>query len=160
MRTPVIMRGRGVAEARARGFTLIENMVALAVFAIGMMGVVYLYLNGLGLSQKSQGLSQANIAMQEIIGMMRADGNEALLYNGVATRSAALPPSGTLAAANVATWMQDLRALPGVGAQQGGSGTIQVQPINPASKLCPCQANVQIQWGAGNVYQVQTDVDY
>lgn len=156
MRPSIVIRSGSCERLRQAGFTLIENMIALAVFAIGMMGVVFLFLNGIGISRTSQNLSQAYIAMQEIVGMMRADTHEVVQYNGVnTTASSGLPP---VAAQNVATWAKTLSALPGAPGKRGGFGTIQVIPTQ--GNLCPCQALVTIYWGASNQYQVETDVDY
>ena len=109
------------ARVGAAGFTLIENMVALAIFAVGMMAIVYIMLNGIGLSRTSQSLTQAYVAMQEIVSMMRADHLDEYLYNNVDTLNGAnVPPISTVAGQNVATWMQSLKYLPGSGGAAGG----------------------------------------
>lgn len=142
------------------GFSLIENMVALAIFAIGIMAVVYMLMNGVGRSRTSQSLTQAYVAMQEIVGMIRADGAEALSYNGVQTGSTTTWPSAQVPREDIATWVQSLLYLPGSPGTHGGTGEIAVQSAVPGSVNCPCQATIVINWGRGKSYQVTTYVDY
>lgn len=154
--------GRSQASGSgAAGFTLIENMIALAVFAIGMMGIVYMMLNGVGLSRTSQSLTQAYVAAQEIIGMMRAAGPGIYQYNNVNTKNGA-PSASTVAGQNISTWMQSLQYLPGSGAIHGGYGQITITPEAGVSVgLCPCNAQVTITWDGGRKsYVVETVVGY
>lgn len=163
MRERISQGGRRAPRGLARGFTLIENMVALAVFAIGMMAIVYMMLNGMGLSRTSQSLTQAYVAMQEIVSMIRADHLEDLRYNNVDTQvSTTLPSLSTVAGQNVATWMESLQHLPGSGAAAGGYGQIAVTPAaGVAPGGCPCNAQITITWDGGRKsYVVETMVGY
>lgn len=151
------------ARVGAAGFTLIENMVALAIFAVGMMAIVYIMLNGIGLSRTSQSLTQAYVAMQEIVSMMRADHLDEYSYNKVDTLNGAnVPPISTVAGQNVATWMQSLKYLPGSGGAAGGYGQIAVAPgVGVAPGFCPCDAQITITWAGGRKsYVVETMVGY
>lgn len=152
---------RAVSRSGAAGFTLIENMIALAVFAIGMMGIVYMMLNGVGLSRTSQSLTQAYVAAQEIIGMMRADQFGIYQYNNVNTKNGA-PSVSTVAGQNVSAWMQSLQYLPGSGATPGGYGQITVTPrVGVSAGSCPCDARITITWAGGRKsYVVETVVGY
>jgi type IV pilus assembly protein PilV len=147
-----------------QGFTLIENMVALAIFAIGITAIVYLLLNGIGLSRSSQSLTGAYIGMQEMAAMIRADGGEALQYNGVNTAVASSFPSTSypIADSNVASWANTLAELPGApGTGKGGYGTITVYPTLWATPgQCPCWATITVYWANGDSYAVQTIVGY
>ena len=164
MRKPIKKRSpRRVRGGCAPGFTLIENMVALAIFAIGMMGVVYTLLTGMGLSRTSQSLTQAYVAMQEIVSMMRADALEISQYTDVDTsRPSSLPSSSSVAGKNVATWIQSLKKLPGSGTAAGGYGRISIKSaagVPPGS--CPCDAKITITWAGGRKsYVVETMVGY
>ncbi len=147
----------------APGFTLIENMVALAIFAIGMMGIVYTLLEGMGLSRTSQSLTQAYVAMQEIVSMIRADSLEHSQYNDVDTsKPSSLPSTSRIAGKNLMTWMQSLQKLPGSGTAAGGYGRISVKSaagVPPGS--CPCDAKITITWAGGRKsYVVETMVGY
>ncbi|WP_298136411.1 prepilin-type N-terminal cleavage/methylation domain-containing protein [Acidiferrobacter sp.] len=145
----------------AAGFTLIENMVALVIFAIGMLAIVFVMLDGMSLSQSSQGLTQAYVAMQEIVGMMRADNLDIYQYNNVNTQTAA-PSTATVVGQNITTWMESLRHLPGSGTSVGGYGQIAITPTSGTLPgLCPCNATVTITWAGGrNSYVVNTVVGY
>lgn len=145
-----------------RGFTLIENMVALAIFAIGIMAIVFLLLNGIAISRTSHALTGAYVAMQDMVGMIRADPRDAMLYNGVDTAPGSAysaPSGGTGPGANINSWASVLAQLPGYGSRGGGYGTITVASVN-GTKLCPCSATVTVYWGRANRYQVITDVAY
>ncbi|MHB8232971.1 MAG: type IV pilus modification PilV family protein [bacterium] len=147
---------------KSRGFTLIENMVALAIFSIGIMAIVYLLLEGMAMSKGGQSLTQAYIAAQEMAGMLRADAyaNSALSYNGINTTQ----PNGGVGGSpieqtNIATWAQSLAYLPGSGGAVGGYGTVQVLAVGAAG--CPCEATITVHWTGGlNSYVVQTMVGY
>ena len=165
MRPFIAHRGSLRRPAAGAGFTLIENMVALAVFAIGMLAIVYLFLYGIGASRTSQSLTQAYVAMQEIVGMMRADSAQALMYKNIDTQAGAsqvLPATNTIPATNVATWMNSLKALPGAGNQIGGYGKVTVTSApTSAPGTCPCDATIEIVWAGGeDKYVVQTVVGY
>jgi len=143
-----------------RGFTLIENMVALAIFSVGMMAIVFMLLNGIALSRTGQSLTRVNLAMEEILGMIRSDGADAIQYNNVNTALTATVPTGAgPVATNIATWIQSLKNLPGAGLVTGGSGSITMTSV-AGGVSCPCVAQVTIQWGIHKSYTVTTDVDY
>jgi type IV pilus assembly protein PilV len=65
---PVPMRAR-----RARGFTLVETLVALLALSIGLLGVAGLQLNGLRANQSSAWRSQATYLAYDILDRMRAN---------------------------------------------------------------------------------------
>lgn len=152
--------------AGAAGFTLIENMIALVIFVVGILAIGYLIVDGMGLSKSSQGQTGAYVAAQEMAGMLRAAGPGALAYNGVAL-SSTNPPMGnaTIEETNLQTWWQALTQLPGTygAATVAGTGQprlqarIQVTPVN--GTLCPCNATITESWGQ-ETYVVTTAVDY
>lgn len=151
---------------RAAGFSLIENMVAMVIFVIGILAIGYLIVDGMGLSKTSQGQTGAYVAAQEMAGMLRAAGSGALAYNGV-TLSSTNPPTGnaTIEQANLRTWWQALTQLPGAAGSATLAGTgqprlqarIAVVPVN--GTLCPCTATITESWGQDS-YVVTTAVDY
>ncbi len=146
-----------------RGFTLIENMVALAIFAIGVMAIALLLLNSMGLAKNSRGLTGAFIAARDMAGMIRANTQNALTYNGIQTPAPALTAStgsggtGSVEAIDVANWEAILAQLPGSGTTPP-SGTVTVLAANGA--MCPCDATITVSWGAGNQYILNTTVGF
>ncbi|MDA8390486.1 MAG: prepilin-type N-terminal cleavage/methylation domain-containing protein [Gammaproteobacteria bacterium] len=155
----------GVGVRAGRGFTLIENMVALAIFAIGVMAIGYLLLDGMSLAQNSRGLTGAYIAAQDMAGMIRANGTNALSYNGIQTPAPGVAastgggPPGSVEATDVTTWEGILAALPGSG-HTPPSGSVTVAPSLQGTTTCPCTTTILVSWGAGDQYVLQTMVDY
>lgn len=66
--------------ARARGFTLIEVLVALLILAIGVLGIVALQYKGLKYSHDANLRSQINFLAYDISDRMRLNRNNAADY--------------------------------------------------------------------------------
>ncbi len=62
-----------MSKRRARGFTLVEVLVALLALSIGLLGVAGLQLNGLRANQSSAWRSQATYLAYDILDRMRAN---------------------------------------------------------------------------------------
>lgn len=170
---PVVIARAVSLRPRARthrlgGFTLIENLVALAIFMVGIMAVTYLLADSVTLAKTGQGQTAAYLAAQEVIGMLRASGANALSYNGV-TVSSVNPPSSdgaTVFQSNLSTWWQALLHLPGAAgpptiAATGKprvAGALQVLATN-GNGQCPCSATITESWGQ-NTYVVSTEIVY
>lgn len=153
------------AMRSASGFTLIENMIALAVFAIGVLAIGFLIVDGIGLAKTGQGETQAYIAAQEMIGMLRGDSAGAINYN-VNLSSTSPPTGGSPEDVNLETWWAALSQLPGT----SGSPTIaatgkprlqaSIQVVSTfGNNQCPCNALITESWGQSS-YVVATTVDY
>ena len=150
------------------GFTLIENLVAMVIFMIGIMAVTYLLADGVNLSKTGEGQTTAYIAAQEIVGMLRVSGPGALSYNGVTLTSQNPPPGGgtSIFQTNLQTWWQSLLQLPGAAGPPINASTgkprlqanIQVIPAGGAGP-CPCQAVITESWEQ-NTYVVSTEIGY
>lgn len=152
------------------GFTLIENLVAMVIFLVGVMAVTYLLADGVHLSKTGQGQTTAYIAAQEIIGMLRVSGPNAVSYNGV-TLTSQNPPVGGGASVfqtNLQTWWQSLLQLPGTAGSPTIASTgqprlqasIQVKPAGAGGNgQCPCLATITESWEQ-NTYAVSTEIGY
>lgn len=68
----------------ARGFTLIEVMVALTVVSIGMLGIASLYTQSLGASRTTQYRSQAINLMSDMTDRIRGNRLGGVAYAGAA----------------------------------------------------------------------------
>lgn len=162
MRRPIINWQGNTRARNERGFTLIENMIALVIFAIGIMAIVYLLVDGMVMSKGGQSLTQAYIAADEMAGMLRTDAADALSYNGMNTSSAGanVSPKGPVEATNIKTWEQSLQYLPGLGGAVGGYGTVAVTSLTN-TVTCPCTAVITVYWAGGNdTYAEQTVIGY
>lgn len=151
--------------ASVSGFTLIENMIALAIFAIGVLAIGYLVVDGMGLAKTGQGETGAYIAAQEIIGMLRGDSAGAINYN-VSLSSTNPPIGGSPEDVNLETWWAALTQLPGAAGSStiAATGQPRVQASIQVSSIfgnnqCPCNALITESWGQ-NHYVVATTVDY
>ncbi|MEY2342044.1 prepilin-type N-terminal cleavage/methylation domain-containing protein [Acidithiobacillus sp. IBUN Pt1247-S3] len=135
---------------REKGLTLIEAMVALAVFAIGSLGILSIYLGTFSSAQQNQNLTSGYEIAQSAMGVLRANGANALSLNGASiTQSSASntlldPVSQAMSAYGMPTQSQVSLTLSSL----NGNG------------LCPCSATVSVSWAGGNQYSTQSIVGY
>jgi len=73
-------------RVRARGFTLIEALVALIVLSIGLLGIAGMQISGLRANQSAASRTQASYLADDIADRMRA--------NYTAARNGELPLPG------------------------------------------------------------------
>ena len=75
---------------RTKGFSLIEVLIAVLIFAIGLLGVASLQLFGLQQNQNSQMRTQAVILAQDMAERLRANqlGWQSGAYHGIDSRGA------------------------------------------------------------------------
>ncbi|MBU2753792.1 prepilin-type N-terminal cleavage/methylation domain-containing protein [Acidithiobacillus sp. CV18-2] len=136
---------------RQQGLTLIEAMVALAIFAIGSLGIIGLFLNSFSMSAQNQNLTSGFEIAQSAVGVLRANGANALNLNG-ATASASSASNSLLAPVS--------SVMSAYGMPPQASVTIIVATTITGANLCPCNATVTVSWGNGASYQTQTIVGY
>lgn len=102
----------------ARGFTLVEALVALVCLSIGLLGVAALQMTGLRSNLSSSWRSQATYLSYDIIDRMRANRNNRAAYEVGIGAAPALPGVVGL---DLAAWKANLAAtLP------GGDGKVEV----------------------------------
>lgn len=139
------------------GFTLLEVMIALAIFAIGSLGVAYMLVSGFDTSADSTDLTGGYEVAQSALGLMRASGGNVLQFNGLNTSSNNIPAGATgMVASAISTWSSMVAALP------SGYGTISVQSLQ-GNSLCPCAGLVSVFWqvnGQQEEYTVQSILGY
>jgi type IV pilus assembly protein PilV len=149
-----------------QGFTLIETMIALAIFAIGSLGILTILMNGFSINAEGNNLTGGYQIAQNAIGMIRANGSNALQFNGAAvsnTGTVTVPGSAnTVVAQAISTWKNMLYppGLPSAFPSASGSITVLSQQGNG---ICPCTATVSVSWklnGTPETYSVQTIVGY
>lgn len=107
--------GRGFAgPRRIAGVGMIEVLIAVVLLAFGMLGIAALQMAALRSSQSSLQRSQATISTYAILDAMRANRDEARVgaYN-LATKTCAVPDTGTLAKNDLAEWMGSLKQVLG-----------------------------------------------
>jgi type IV pilus assembly protein PilV len=100
----------GISRTRARGFTLVEVLVALVVLSIGLLGIASLQLSSLRWNHGASKRSQATLLAYDILDRMRA--------NGTAARSDEYSGGtpGTVATADLNMWRSNITATMGAGA--------------------------------------------
>ncbi len=105
-------------HSRARGFTLVEALVALLALSIGLLGIAGMQLTGMRANMSAAWRSQATYLSYDIIDRMRANRNHRLDYiigTGAASGGA------SVSALDLTAWKTNLAAtLP------SGDGTVAV----------------------------------
>ena len=132
------------------GFTLIEAMVALVIFAIGSLGILSLLLNSFAMSAQNRNLTSGYEIVQSAVGVLRANGAQAMSLNG-ATVNANQAGNALLDPVS--------QAMSAYGMPPQSQVSLTVTPLNGAAQ-CPCSATVSVSWGNGQSYATQTMVGY
>lgn len=102
---------RRPAPSRARGFTLIESLVALLVLSIGLLGIAAMQLASLQANNGAFQRTQATFLAQDIADRMRANRNAALAGEyDFAFGTAAPDAPATVAEGDIALWKARLAA--------------------------------------------------
>ncbi|MCL4525750.1 MAG: prepilin-type N-terminal cleavage/methylation domain-containing protein [Gammaproteobacteria bacterium] len=149
-----------------QGFTLIETMIAMAIFAIGSLGILAILMNGFSINAEGNNLTGGYQIAQNAIGLIRANGSNALQFNGAAVSNSGtvtVPGSAnTVVAQAISTW-KNMLYPPGLPpALPSASSSITVLSLQ-GNGMCPCTATVSISWllnGTPETYSVQTIVGY
>ena len=135
---------------REQGLTLIEAMVALAVFAIGSLGILSIYLETFSSAQQNQDLTSGYEIAQSAMGVLRANGANALKLNG-----ATITPSQ----ASNSLLSPVSQVMSAYGMPENSKVTLAVSALDGGGQ-CPCTATVSVGWGAGRQYSTQSVVGY
>jgi type IV pilus assembly protein PilV len=140
------------------GFSLIELMVALTIFAIGLLGLAYLQVALIRQNSGAQYMAQASLAANQMLGTIWAAGRSNLgNFNGMNTCTNSLPGAGN-AAVVAAAWSTFVaNTLP------QGCGSVQFYTPNGSATTGtnitpPAIATVSVQWGTPMGGQQQMNV--
>lgn len=98
------------ARKFARGFTLVEALVALMCLSIGLLGIAALQMTGLRANLGAGWRSQATYLAYDIVDRMRANRTAAAAY---VIGYGAAPGGGTTASRDLQAWKTNLATLPG-----------------------------------------------
>lgn len=109
----------------ARGFTLIEALVALVVLSIGLLGIASLQLTSLRFNQGASMRTQATLLSYDIIDRMRANSQAAAKSAYNIALGTVPTATGTVAQNDLKQWKEALAmALP------AGDGQIKTKTAN------------------------------
>jgi type IV pilus assembly protein PilV len=127
-------------QRRARGFTLVEALVALLVLSIGLLGIGMMQLTSLRSNHASSLRSQATLLAYDITDRMRANRNAAINTNEYDIAIGAAATTGTVAGDDLDGWKQNLATtLP------GGDGSVaRIQVVN--GTITTTTFVVTVQW--------------
>lgn len=109
-------------KTKARGFTLVEALVALLALSIGLLGIAALQMTGLRANLSAAWRSQATYLAYDILDRMRANRTSVASY---ATGFGPLPTPGGVAEDDLIAWRANLSStLPnGTGSVTVGGAT-------------------------------------
>jgi type IV pilus assembly protein PilV len=144
-----------VKRARARGFSIVEALVALVVLSIGMLGIAALYVESLRAGRSAIYRTQAVNLATDLADRIRANrrGGQAYRLDGAAQPPSpgTCAPTRTTASANctpaqlatddLARWSQAIRQQLPAGPNGLPRGTVSV---NPAGTMF--QYSIEITW--------------
>lgn len=130
----------------ARGFTMVEALVALMCLSIGLLGIAALQMTGLRANLGAGWRSQATYLAYDIVDRMRANRTAAAAY---AIGFGAAPGGGTTANRDLQAWKTNLATLP------GGDGQVAFNPVDS-------RVTVTIRWNdtKGDRQQLGGNVDF
>lgn len=119
---PGRLRRATAANTAQAGVGLIEVLVAVLVLSIGFLGVAALQAMSLSTNNSAMARSMATINSYSILDAMRADISTAKStgYNGTVTASACPAAGGSLSAAQLTQWCNQLGATLGKTANTTG----------------------------------------
>jgi type IV pilus assembly protein PilV len=123
---------RVASPVRARGFSLVEVLVAVVVLSIGLLGLAALQVSGLRVGQSSFYRAQAAQFATDMADRLRANAGEARTCDLALTDPTPTSPA-TTCERDLAEWRNRLRTLP------GGNGAV---AIDAAASL----VTVTVQW--------------
>lgn len=137
--------------ASARGFTLVEVLVALVILSIGLLGIASLQLSSLRWNQGAAARSQATLLAYDIVDRMRANQKSATLGEYDQAWGTATGTTGSVSLADKQRWKTLLgQTLP------GGDGMVQRSATGTTTTF-----RITIQWddthGAINAQQATDD---
>jgi type IV pilus assembly protein PilV len=141
---------RNAEAATQAGLTLIEAMAALAIFAIGSLGILSIFLSSFAMTNQNQNLTSGYEIAQSAMGVLRANGAQALSLDG-ATASASQASNSLL---NPVSAVMSAYGMP-----PQSKVALAVTSLN-GNGLCPCTATVTVTWGGAQTYTTQSIVGY
>jgi type IV pilus assembly protein PilV len=145
-----------INSRRQAGFSMIEAMIAILIFSIGLIGMAGLMLVSVRTNQSAYLRTQASFLAQSLVDRIRANRGQVLAYNGTyAPLGAATDPCAGGAVCDPAAqvnrdkllWRQQLgQFLPNASANVLCAGTVlgsvAQQGASPFNGTC----SLQIQW--------------
>ncbi len=120
------------SQAAQSGFSLLEVLIAVAIMALGLLGLAGLQAQGLKNNHSAFIRSQAALYAYDMVDRLRADRAAALAGSYNLTMAASAPTGTALADTERAGWLAQLAVLP------TGDGSVNVTSTGVAT--------VTVQW--------------
>ena len=119
------MRGMTKAKRSARGFSLIEVLIALLLLSIGLIAMAAMQTRSIQMNHSAYLASQATYLAYDMADRMRANRQAALAGQYSADFGCQMPAGNSVAAADIRDWLRAIcgpeAGTPGLLPQQGGA---------------------------------------
>lgn len=119
--SPKRLNAQAIGGRGERGVGLVEILVAVLVFSIGLLGVAMLQAKSLSTNNSAMARSMATMYSYSIIDAMRIDANRLASYTGTVKGGSCPTSTSTLAENQLAQWCASLAASLGAADTTTGS---------------------------------------
>jgi type IV pilus assembly protein PilV len=134
-----------LSHRRSAGFTMIEVLVALLVFSLGVLGLVAIQATATRMASDARDKAVATFLADQILArMMISDPTTAATFAHQATGTTPCNPSGAASTnATVTAWLNEVQL------QLPGAGSALQQVVVVTSPSAPPQVTVRLCWQNG-----------
>lgn len=102
------MQRSRISSSISRGFTLVEVLVTVVIFSVGLLGLAGLQATGIKLNHSSLIRSQATLLAYDVVDCMRANKANIASYSRPDKNAAKYSTPSTIAESDINNWLDNL----------------------------------------------------